>query len=49
VILPRRFSNTPGMLLRLQIEAVDMFANIKGGNFHLTSGQADVRDGFRTQ
>ena len=33
VILPRCFSNTPGMLLRLQIEAVDMFANIKGGNF----------------
>lgn len=37
VILPRCFSNAPSMLLRLQIEAVDMFANIKGGNFQLAS------------
>jgi len=39
VILPRCFSNTSGMLLRLQIEAVGMFASIKGGNFHLASGR----------
>jgi hypothetical protein len=31
VILPRCFSNTSRMLLRLQVEAVGMFASIKGG------------------
>ena len=39
VILPRCFSNTSRMLLRLQMEAVGMFASIKGGNFHLASGR----------
>jgi hypothetical protein len=49
VILPRCFSSTSRMLLRLQIEAVGMFASIKGGNIHLAFGQADVRGDFLTQ